>query len=721
MTTLEQDKVDPGKSDFPRPSRETWTQAAAASNGGLSADRLISQTYEGITVQPLYVHDDIEPLEAVRTIPGRPPYMRGENAAGYLIAPWEVAQEIAHGLPVEFNRVVTQELESGLTAINMVLDGPTRAGQDPDKAHAGDVGRGGVSLATVEDVSVALEDVNLLPTSLSIRVGTAGLPVLALLVAHLRWSGRLPELHGCLENDPLADLVAQGTLPLPLDRAYDEMAQQTRWAAQQAPRLMTVAVHTAPYHDAGVSAVMELAFGLATGVAYLRALDERGIDVNLSARHMRFDLVIGDDFFMEIAKLRAARLLWSKIVAACGGDDDAQRMRIHARTGTRNKSELSPHVNMIRVTTEALAAAIGGTQSMHLGPYDEVGQPPDDFARRIARNVQIILQQEAGLSRVIDPAGGSYAVEKLTDQLAARAWTLFQEVERQGGMYRALKHGFIQGHISVVAQKRSERMATQTGVMVGVNRFADPREASPAGDQTKYRTLYNDRIAALGSYRDRRAAVPSAALERLAGLPAAEQVDVVEAAIDAAIAGATLGEIAAALRTKSGARPRIAQLKTTRWAEPFENLRRDVARYEIVHQRPACIFMANIGAPRYFRARAAFAREFFEAGGFIVLDNDGFPDMGAAIGAARDSSAQVMVICSADDAYPLIVPRLVQAVRKNGPEPVILLSSEPNDRARSFRAAGVDALIYPGADCLALNEWLLSRILSLGSSSGPSR
>ncbi len=273
---------------------------------------------------------------------------------------------------------------------------------------------------------------------LTVRAGTAALPLLAMLVAHARRAGRpASDLHGCLEDDPLGVLAHEGAIPLSLGRAYDEMAQITLWAERHAPRLQTVAVHTYPYHNAGANAVQELAFALATGVAYLRAMQRRGADVNVAARRMRFDFAVGGNFFMEIAKLRAARLLWSQVVDAFCGGGKARWMRQHARRARRNKTTIDPYVNMLRVTTEALAAAVGGVESLHVAPYDEPARPPDEFSRRIARNAQVILQEEAHLTAVVDPAGGSYAVEALTDRLARDAWALFQEIEGMGGMAEA--------------------------------------------------------------------------------------------------------------------------------------------------------------------------------------------------------------------------------------------------------------------------------------------
>lgn len=704
--------------EFPAPGYDEWQRAAVDSLGGKPFDKLVTPTYEGIPIQPLYRREDTAALDAPQTAPGQPPYLRGVDAAGYLARPWDIAQELAYPSPAEFNRAARFDLEHGQTAVNLLLDGPTRAGKDPDAAQPGEVGRGGVSLASVEDMATALNGIDLAATPIYVRAGTVALPLLALLVAFLRRGGRSPaDLHGCLEDDPLGVMAHEGAIPLSLGRAYDEMTQLTLWAERHAPGLQTVAVHTYPYHNAGANAVQELAFGLATGVAYLRAMLRREVDIQAAARHIRFDFAVGGNFFMEIAKLRAARLLWSQVVAAFGGDDEAQKMRQHARTSRRNKSAVDPYVNMLRVTTEALAAAVGGVGSLHVAPYDEPVRAPgasnaassaDEFGRRVARNVQVILQEEAHLTALIDPAGGAYAVEALTEQLAHEAWALFQEVERRGGMAECLKDGFVQSQISPVAAKRAANLATRRDVLVGVNQFANPLEPVAPPDATDYAAIHRERAAQMATYRtqDDDPAAHVAAIERLGDMLAASPESMVETAIAAAAAGATLGELTRTLRMNDSARPTIVPLALNRTAEPFETLRRAADAYAAAHGERPRVFLANLGPPRQHKARADFAQGFFEVGGFQVITNNGFPDVDTAAAAAIESGAPAVIICSTDETYPEIVPPLVKAIRKKARETVILLAGRPADQIEAHRKAGVDEFIYFGADVIALNGWL---------------
>ncbi len=699
--------------EFPPADLDAWRDAAAASNNGKPFDKLTTPTYERITLQPLYSPEDTAGLAFVNTLPGHAPYLRGTTAAGYLAQPWAIAQELGYPTPSLFNQALLDDLARGQTAVNILLDAPTRAGRDPDQAQPGEVGRGGLSLATVSDVTVTIGSVDLAQTPITIRAGTVALPLLALFVAHVRRQGRpSADLHGWLEDDPLGVLAHEGTLPLSISRALDEMAQLTRWSADHAPRLGTIAVHTYPYHNAGANAVQELAVALATAVFYLRELIERGIDVPTAAPRIRFDLAVGPQFFMEIAKLRAARLLWSQVVAAFGGDAAAQRMNLHARTGRTHKTLTDPHVNMLRVTTEALAAALGGVDSLHVSPYDEPAGPADGFSRRIARNVQIILQDEVHLTKLIDPAGGTWAVEALVNDLAHRAWDLFQQIEAAGGMWAALQGGFIQNEIADVRVHRDANLATRKDVLVGTNQFTNPAEQPLPPDPTDYEAVYRERAAQLAHYRshDDDPSAHVAALQRLGAMLDAPPDGMVESAVSAALMGATLNEITRTLRVNDHDRPIITPLPQGRLAEPYEALRDEATAFAATTGHPPQVFLANMGPLRQHKARADFAQGFFEVGGFNIINPPGFAGWEEAAGAALAANAEAVVICSTDETYPELVPPLAEAIKGASPQTAVLVAGRPGEMEAAFRDAGVDQFIYLGADCLAVNQWLFDRL-----------
>lgn len=699
--------------DFPPLSYADWKAAVETELKGAPFDKkMLTPTYEGITLQPLYRRDDLEGLKHVDTFPGFAPYVRGIRASGYRAESWQVSQELYAPAPTEFNRLARAALTRGLTSLNMVVDHATRNGQDPDRVLSPeDVGAGGVSIATLDDVARALDGVEVAQVPLFVRTGASALPFAALLAAWLRRQGKpLSQLTGCIEMDPLGILAHEGKLPQSLDGAYREMALLTRWAAQHAPGLQTICVHSRAWHESGASAVQELAFALAAGVEYLRQMHQRGLDVNTVAPHLRFALTVGSHFFMEIAKLRAARLLWANAVAALGGSEEAQKLHLHVRTAQFNKSRLDPYVNLLRTTVEAFGAVMGGAQSLQVGAFDEVIRPPDDFSRRLARNIQLILQKECDLDKVIDPAGGAYYVEWLTDQLARRAWALFQEVEKRGGMAAAMRQGFPQAEVAQTRAARLKAVAHRRDTLVGVNQYANSKEEPLPATAAVPPDFHRHRARQIEDYRSGAEETQSTTiLERLNRIVNGGEAGVVEAAIEAALAGATLGEITRALRANDTPETGWQPVPLVRAAEAFERLREAVRAHAAQHG-PLKIFLANLGPLKQHKARADFCRGFFATGGFEVIYPAGFAMPEEAARAAVDSSAPVVVICSTDETYPALVPPLVKAVKATAPQRKVLLAGYPPDQIETHRQAGVDDFVHLRLDAAAFLTQLAAQL-----------
>ncbi len=677
--------------DFPRPSYDEWRAAAEQTLKGAAFEKkLITHTYEGIDLHPLYRQDDAEKLAHINSLPGFAPYVRGSSASGYLIAPWDICQELAADSPEGFNRALRADLERGQNAINMALSAATRMGQVSTTPTAST--DAGLALACHDDMQRALADINLAALPLLLQSGAATLPLAALLLALLRARGNDPTtLNGCLGGDPLGTLAQQGTLPAPLDTLYDDLAALIAWASNHAPSLQTLLVQGTPYHDSGASATQELAFALASATAYLRALLARGIAIDTAARTMRFAFSIGSNFFMEIARLRAARLLWARIVAAFGGSNDAQRMTIHARTSRWNKTRYDPYVNMLRTTAEAFAGVLGGCTSLHVGAFDEVARTPDDFSRRIARNTQIILQQESHLDRAIDPAGGSWYVETLTDQVARAAWRLFQQVEQRGGMLAALQEGFPQAEVARVAAERARNIAHRRDIVVGTNMYPNSSEEPLAPRATETNTppppATMSSNAGTATLREARASNASGP-------------QVVEAAIAAAASGAHLDALAGTLWGTGDNVPQVEPLRIHRGAEPFEQLRANAEAWAAAHggQRPQ-VFLANMGPIPQHKPRADFSSGFFLVGGFDVLNTSGFATPEDAAQAALDSGAPIVVVCSTDDTYPHLVPPLAAQIKQARPDTLLVLAGYPKEHVEALQQAGIDEFIHMRANC----------------------
>jgi methylmalonyl-CoA mutase len=692
----------------------TWKAQVEAELKGVPYDKkLVTKTYEGIDIQPIYNAQDIEHLEHLKSKPGFGQFARGSSFEGYTAESWEVSQELPYPGPREFSNAARHDLSRGLTALNLNLDAATRAGLDPDSAIEGDVGKGGVSIATLKDLSVALEDVDLEKTSLFVRSGASGLPFAALLGALFKSRELdLKTLRGCIENDPLGVIAHEGTLPQSMEEAYRELAQLTIWAEREAPQLQTVCVHSRSFLEAGGSAVQELAFALAVGAEYLREMEKRGVGVNVVAPRMRFAFSVGPNFFMEIAKFRAARLLWSRIVEAFGGNLCSQSMHIHARTALWNKSKLDPYVNMLRTTTESFSAVLGGVQSLQVTPFDEVFGLPDEFSRRISRNTQILLATEAQLRHVVDPAGGSWAVETLTDEIAQKAWALFQETEAKGGALAALQSGFIQSEVEKVAKAKEAALATRKDIQVGVNQYANLKEKKVEGRKPDYSAIFKSRVAAVGEFRTAFDDVKHAkVIGKLSDLLGVTDEKLVNAAIDAVQAGATLGEITRVIRANDAERPSIKPLNLHRLSDAFEALRENADKFLAKTGSRPKVFLAIMGPVSQHKGRGDFSRGFFEVGGFdVVYPKAGFETASAAVEAAKASGAKVVVLCSTDDTYPELVPQLAPALKAAIPGVSVILAGQPADQIEAHKASGVDDFIHVRANLLAVLGGLQKKI-----------
>ncbi len=698
---------------FPATSAAEWRRAAEEALAGAPFEKkLVTRTPEGIDLQPIYSREEAERLPLRATWPGLPPYVRGPAALDSRPNGWRIAQELPYGLPEEFNPALLQDLNRGQNCVNLLLDVATRLGLDPDAGLPGEVGGCGLSLATLDDIERALRGVDLSAVPLHVPAGISALSITALLAAWLAEQGKQPScLHGAVLSDPIAEWVARGTLPGGLPAAYSETAALTDWVARNEVGLRTVGVQASLWADAGGNAVQELGFGLATGVEYLRELARRKLPVDRAAPHFLFTYALGSNLFMEVAKLRAARLVWARAVGAAGGGAQAQRLVCHGRTSMWNKTVLDPHVNLLRATAEAFAGVVGGCSSLHVAPFDECFRVPDDFSRRLARNIQIILGEECQLNRVVDPVGGSWYVETLTLQLAEKAWALFQDVERRGGMAAALRAGFPQEAVAASAKERIASVETRRDGVIGTNLHPNPRERLEAVVHPDYAALAAKRAAHIVNYRTapeaERGAEVLAKLVRLLGAPASAKMATV---IDAFLHGASLGEVARVLRSGCPDEPAIARVAARRRSESFEAIRRrSEAHRERTGARPR-VFLATMGPRKQFGARAEFSAGFFAAGGFETVPGKGFESPEAAAAAALESKAPVVVICSTDETYPLIVPPLVRALKAAAPAPWVVLAGLPAGQADSLRAAGVDEFIHVRANCAQVLSALQDRL-----------
>nr|WP_321467498.1 methylmalonyl-CoA mutase family protein [uncultured Desulfobulbus sp.] len=691
--------------DFPANTHAEWMEAVDKQLKGKPFEKtLVKKTYEGIDIQPMYFMQDLEGLPQVDSLPGEAPYMRGTTASGSKVNSWHIAQEITLADPQDFNQAAQYDLTRGQNSLNIVLDRATLSGQDPAQAPAEMVGKSGLSLSCLADAKTALNGIDLTAHPFRLTCGAFGLAPAALIIALVQEQGGATEnLQGSLVVDPLGVLAVEGKLPASLATLYDRMAQLTRWAMDHAPKLRTIVIDTDGYRNSGGSAVQDIGYALATGVAYIRALLERGLGIDDIAPRMSFEFAIGNDFFMEIAKFRAARFAWTQIVQSFGGDSQSQKMHIHARTATWNKTEVDPWVNMLRVSTEAFSGIAGGVDSLHVSPFDEIFRTPNEFSRRIARNVHIVLKEEGHFDKVVDPAGGCWYVEKITAQLAEKAWPLFQEIEAGGGMAQALALGIPQDAVAVTAAQRAKNVATRTDRFVGTNMYPNLLEKRQLAEPFDHQGFKEKRIQAVKAHANTVdsgacAAALAAIGERLSILDG----ELMTRAIGAVRKGASLGMLSAALQGEGQETPSAKPLNIHRGAEPFERIRRATEAFAAQKGATPKLFLANMGPIPQHKGRADFSTAFFNVGAFETIANNGFATADEAAKATLESGAKAVVICSTDATYPEIVPDLTRQIKTADPGIMVILAGYPKEHIDAFKEAGVDEFLHVRVNALDL-------------------
>jgi methylmalonyl-CoA mutase len=689
--------------EFPYPTYEEWrAESEKALKGANWEKKLITKTYEGINLQPMYRMEDLEGLTHCDSLPGSFPFVRGSNAMGYLDKPWEISQECAEPVSAKMHDVLQHELNKGGTTIHIVADKATLNGMDADKAAEFFLGKG-LSLSTLDDVQQAFHGFDLEKTPLLIFAGTSGVQLLSLFVALMKANGKdFHKLHGCIAVDPIGYLATEGQLAHSLDTYYDEMAAVVNWAHTNTRQLKTIFVQGQPYHNSGASAVQELAFMLATGVEYLQKMQQRGVSIDVASQQISFSFSVGTNFFMEIAKLRAGRMLWAQIVEAFGGSSDAQKMYIHARTSSFTQSVYDPYVNLLRTTTEAFSAVVGGVDSLHVGYFDEAVRPVDDFSRRIARNTQIMLQQECNLTQPVDPAGGSWYIEKLTSEVAEKTWGLFQEVEAAGGIVESLQQNIPQEQVETTAKSRADGLAKRKDVILGTNMYPNLLEKPlevPAFDYPAFKVRRKNEIH---EYRQDIDDVEyKSRLEALSGFSSKGIVEnsLLETTIAAVLSGATLGDITKVIRKEQDG-VSIKPMHIHSADEQYRQLRQRTESYIERTGKNVEIFLVNMGEIPQHKARADFVSGFLEVGAFTMLKNNGFATVEEAAKATLESGATIVVICSTDATYPELVPPLAKLIKEGNPEITLFLAGlPPEDLQPVYKEAGVDDFIHVRANC----------------------
>lgn len=690
------------------------------------------QTPEGIAVKNLYTRDDLERLEGVDTLPGLPPFTRGPRATMYAGRPWTLRQYAGFSTAEESNAFYRRNLAAGQTGLSVAFDLATHRGYDSDHARvAGDVGKAGVAIDSVEDMKILFAGIPLDNISVSMTMNGAALPVLAMFIVAAEEQGVAPQqLAGTLQNDILKEFMVRNTYIYPPAPSMRIVADIIAHTARAMPKFNPVSISGYHMQEAGATCVQELAFTLADGVEYTRAAVDAGLAVDAFAPRLSFFFAIGMNFFMEVAKLRAARLLWAELMQKHFAPKDSRSLmlRTHCQTSGVSLTSQDPHNNIVRTTIEALAAVLGGTQSLHTNSFDEALALPTEFSAAIARNTQLILREEAGLTHVVDPLGGAYYVESLTASMASEARKLLDEVDALGGMVRAVESGMPKLRIEEAAARKQARIDRGEEVIVGVNKFRMDESLAAAAESVEILDIDNTQVRAaqvkrLKEVRDARDANACAAaldaLRATAGDDAAGAGDLLAAAITAARCRATLGEISTALEEVFGRHFATASTVSGVYGGAlagdanFARVQRAAQTFAAAHGRRPRILMVKLGQDGHDRGARVIATSFADLG-FDVDIGPLFQTPQEAARQAVENDAHVIGVSTQAGAHKTLVPQLLRELKTAAAADIRVVCGgviPPADHA-ALTHAGVAAIFGPGANIIDAAETVLGAIES---------
>ena len=687
---------------------KTWAALAARELKDTSPDTLVWNTLEGIAVKPLYTAADVAQLPQMGEVPGVAPFTRGVRATMYAGRPWTIRQYAGFSTAEESNAFFRKALAGGQQGVSVAFDLATHRGYDSDHPRVlGDVGKAGVAIDSVEDMKILFDGIPLDKISVSMTMNGAVIPILAsFIVAGEEQGVPRAALSGTIQNDILKEFMVRNTYIYPPEPSMRIVADIIEFAAKEMPKFNSISISGYHMQEAGANLVQELAFTLADGREYVRTAIARGMDVDDFAPRLSFFYAIGMNFFMEAAKLRAARLLWHRIMTEFGAAKDSSLMlRTHCQTSGVSLQEQDPYNNVIRTAYEAMSAVLGGTQSLHTNALDEAIALPTEFSARIARNTQLILQEETGITHVVDPLGGSYYVEALTDRLATEAWNLIEEVEAMGGMTKAVATGMPKLRIEETAARRQAMIDRGDEVIVGVNKYRKDQE-----DPIDIRDIDNiavreGQIARLKSVRGGRdETVVQTALAELTRR-AGEGGNLLDAAVTAARARATVGEISDAMEKVFG-RHR-AEVKTLAGVYGaayegdlgFQQIQRDVEAFAQAEGRRPRMLVVKMGQDGHDRGAKVIATAFADIG-FDVDVGPLFQTPEEAAQDALDNDVHVIGISSQAAGHKTLAPKLIEVLNARGAGDILVICGGviPQQDYDFLKAAGVKAIFGPGTN-----------------------
>lgn len=645
--------------EFPPVSEKEWKEQVEKDLKGREFEKLFWKTYEGIDVPPFYTEEDIKQLQnQIGSLPGEFPFVRGSSSESN---EWKINQEISHKDINQANILALKSLNSGADSITF-------------KCRLDSTAYDGIPIENTEHMKRLLAGIDIETTAINFDSGASSIGILSLYINEAKNRDlKLKNLSGSINFDPLKDLSLSGKFSGQEHNIFTGLGELLSYLNENMPLFSGLKINSSQFQNSGASMTQELAYTLAAGVEYLDRLTDTGLTIDQISKQTVFSFSIGSNYFMEISKLRAARMLWAQIVKQYKPEDEASMtMNLEAINSSWNKTIYDPFVNLLRGTVETMAGALGGAEAITVRPFDSEYKNPDEFSLRMSRNTQLILKNETYLERIADPSAGSYYIENLTSSIARESWKLFQNIESEGGFVESLKSGSIQAAIEQTRNSRDINIASRKDTFLGVNQYPNSKE------QMLPKIENNS---------------PEINIQNSGKSPSLDQKLSIEFAVDYLSGeGTYLGDL---LVTQSEEEDLgIKPLKPYRGAQIFEELRIATEAHTRNTGHLPVIFLFTIGNPSMRSARASFAENFFGCAGYKIVNNIGFENIEAGVKKAIDNNADVVVICSSDDEYPEFGPEIIEGLKELNPEIKIVIAGNPEEHIEMLQDAGVDDFIH---------------------------
>ncbi|MFN4360883.1 MAG: methylmalonyl-CoA mutase [Hylemonella sp.] len=707
--------------EFQPASLEAWHKAAAKSAPGGQVDALNWLTPDGITVKPLYTAADLQGLPHADTLPGFEPYLRGPQATMYAVRPWTIRQYAGFSTAEESNAFYRKALAAGGQGVSVAFDLATHRGYDSDHPRVtGDVGKAGVAIDSVEDMKILFNEIPLDKVSVSMTMNGAVLPVLAGYVVAAEEQGvKQDQLSGTIQNDILKEFMVRNTYIYPPEPSMRIIGDIIEYTSQHMPRFNSISISGYHMQEAGANQALELAFTLADGKEYVKTAIAKGMDVDDFAGRLSFFWAVGMNFYLEIAKMRAARLLWCRIMKGFNAKNPKSLMlRTHSQTSGWSLTEQDPYNNIVRTTIEAMAAVFGGTQSLHTNSFDEAIALPTEFSARIARNTQLIIQEETHITNVIDPWAGSYMMEKLTQDMADAAWAIIEEVDAMGGMTKAVDSGWAKLKIEAAAAEKQARIDSGKDVIVGVNKYKLQKEDAIEileVDNVKVRDGQIARLQAIRASRDAQAV--QSALDALTAAAEAGSGNLLDLSIRAIRLRATVGEVSDALEKVFGRHRADTQKVTGVYAaaydsaEGWENLKKEIAAFADQFGRRPRVMISKLGQDGHDRGAKVVATAFADLG-YDVDMGPLFQTPEECARQAIENDVHAVGVSTLAAGHKTLVPAIIAELKKQGADDIIVFVGGviPRQDYDFLYEAGVKGIYGPGTPIPASAKDVLEQI-----------